>query len=197
MQLVADYLLFRLMLRWIRNPELDHGTGLFPSNARVITLFDQFSVSSDICHALGLQASAQSTPDVPSFPTNEISVLLSAVARRIGALRKGAEPDEDVAARWMIAKYREGALGRWTIDPFEVDSRPADLPFSPGQPSPGSSLEEAVFDAFSALLSKQQEDSANQIRKRERAAKSELARQKTRRKLAAKRASPPSKRRDR
>lgn len=31
-------------------------------------------------------------------------------------MRKGGEPDTDFAGRWLIQAFREGKLGRWTLD---------------------------------------------------------------------------------
>jgi len=38
---------------------------------------------------------------------------------RIGALRKGGERDHEAALAFMIRTFREGKLGRWTIDNLE------------------------------------------------------------------------------
>ena len=52
-------------------------------------------------------------------PTEDISVLLDALAGRIGALRKGGERDLEGAMTFMIRAFREGRLGRWTFDDLE------------------------------------------------------------------------------
>ncbi|ORX90837.1 P-loop containing nucleoside triphosphate hydrolase protein [Basidiobolus meristosporus CBS 931.73] len=51
-----------------------------------------------------------------SEPTDDISVVLPAVAKRIGALHKGAEPDLTAGARYFIKQYRDGKFGRYTLD---------------------------------------------------------------------------------
>ena len=42
--------------------------------------------------------------------------FLHALALRLSALKKGGEPDIDFAGRWLIQFFREGKLGRWTLD---------------------------------------------------------------------------------
>ncbi|GAA5871820.1 hypothetical protein JCM8547_003280 [Rhodosporidiobolus lusitaniae] len=49
-------------------------------------------------------------------PLDEPTAFFSALARRLSALQKGGEPDVDFAGRWLIHAFREGKLGRWTMD---------------------------------------------------------------------------------
>lgn len=49
-------------------------------------------------------------------PTNDISVLLDAVARTTGRLQRGGLPDVDAAALWLIQRFRAGELGRLVLD---------------------------------------------------------------------------------
>ena len=49
-------------------------------------------------------------------PTNEIMVLLDALARKQGRLKKGGEPDYEAAALQFIQKWRAGELGRFVLD---------------------------------------------------------------------------------
>jgi len=49
-------------------------------------------------------------------PTNDIMQLLDAIARKTGRLQKGAEPDLDGTALWMIQRWRNGHLGRFLLD---------------------------------------------------------------------------------
>lgn len=51
-----------------------------------------------------------------SSPTNDIAQLLHAMARKIGRLQKGGEPDLDGTAMWMIQRWRNGHLGRFLLD---------------------------------------------------------------------------------
>jgi len=52
-------------------------------------------------------------------PTPDLQVLLDALASRLGLLRKGGEKDLDVAREWLIKSFREGKVGRWTLDELE------------------------------------------------------------------------------
>ncbi|KAI8146927.1 P-loop containing nucleoside triphosphate hydrolase protein [Fennellomyces sp. T-0311] len=49
-------------------------------------------------------------------PTNDVNVLLDAVARRIGAIVKGGELDPTMASKFLLKQYRQGKLGRYTLD---------------------------------------------------------------------------------
>lgn len=49
-------------------------------------------------------------------PTNDILVLLDAVARKQGRLKKGGEPDLESSAIWFVQKWRAGDLGRFVLD---------------------------------------------------------------------------------
>lgn len=51
-----------------------------------------------------------------SDPTNEVDVLLSRVANKIGKLIKGGGVDVDGTAMWIIQKYRAGKLGSSCLD---------------------------------------------------------------------------------
>jgi mitochondrial GTPase 1 len=48
--------------------------------------------------------------------TNEITVLLEALARKQGRLKKGGEPDYEAAALQFIQRWRAGELGRFILD---------------------------------------------------------------------------------
>lgn len=47
---------------------------------------------------------------------SDISILLHYIGQRIGAKTKAGEVDEDAAAKYFIQRYRQGALGRITLD---------------------------------------------------------------------------------
>ena len=49
-------------------------------------------------------------------PTNDVMQLLDAVARKTGRLQKGAEPDLESTALWLIQRWRQGHLGRFLLD---------------------------------------------------------------------------------
>ncbi|KAL8852687.1 MAG: hypothetical protein Q9221_002447 [Calogaya cf. arnoldii] len=49
-------------------------------------------------------------------PTNDVMVLLDAMARKTGRLLKGGEPDIEASALWLIQRWRNGQLGRFLLD---------------------------------------------------------------------------------
>ena len=51
-----------------------------------------------------------------SPPTNDIMQLLGAMAKKIGRLQKGGEPDWEGTAMWMVQRWRNGHLGRFLLD---------------------------------------------------------------------------------
>jgi len=53
-----------------------------------------------------------------------LQLLLDALASRLGLLRKGGEKDLDVAREWLIKAFREGKVGRWTLDELEHPTTP-------------------------------------------------------------------------
>ena len=55
-------------------------------------------------------------------PTNDIVVLLDAVARKTGRLQKGGVPDIDAAASWFVQRWRDGQLGRFVLDEVSRDT---------------------------------------------------------------------------
>ena len=59
-------------------------------------------------------------------PTNEIMEILQAMARKTGKIRKGALPDEDASALWMIQRWRKAHLGRFVLDQVTPASLAAD-----------------------------------------------------------------------
>jgi hypothetical protein len=60
-------------------------------------------------------------PLPPTFePTDDLYVLLEALADRLGTLRKGGERDLDAARGYLIRAFREGKLGQWTLDDLET-----------------------------------------------------------------------------
>lgn len=53
----------------------------------------------------------------PTFqPTDSLADFLAVLAQRLGALRKGGEPDTDHAQTFFLRMFREGKLGRVTVD---------------------------------------------------------------------------------
>ncbi|GAA5829140.1 hypothetical protein JCM11251_004138 [Rhodosporidiobolus azoricus] len=49
-------------------------------------------------------------------PIDEPQAFFTALAKRLSAIKKGGEPDVDFAGRWLIHAFREGKLGKWTLD---------------------------------------------------------------------------------
>lgn len=54
-------------------------------------------------------------------PTNDVALLLDAVARKAGRLQKGGVPDIDAAASWLVQRWRDGQLGRFVLDEVTRD----------------------------------------------------------------------------
>ena len=63
-----------------------------------------------LCPALGLQRIA----DI--LPTNDTALVIDTIARKIGALKQGGQPDVNRAVRYLIETFREGKYGEWVID---------------------------------------------------------------------------------
>lgn len=66
-------------------------------------------------------------------PTSDLQILLDALAFRLGLLRKGGERDLDVAREFLIKAFREGKIGRWTLD--DLESPPAQTQTQPESPT--------------------------------------------------------------
>ena len=49
-------------------------------------------------------------------PTNDVETLLQAVASRTGRLGKGGVLDLDATALWVIQQWRQGHMGRFSLD---------------------------------------------------------------------------------
>ncbi|GAA5907368.1 hypothetical protein JCM8208_007166 [Rhodotorula glutinis] len=86
-EVLGEYLLWRLRIR---------------SEMR-----DEGWTDSDLLERLSLPPST-SLADPTSFFT--------ALAARLSAVRRGGHPDVDFAGRWLVQAFREGKLGRWTLD---------------------------------------------------------------------------------
>ena len=57
-----------------------------------------------------------------SEPTNDIDVLLKAVAQKTGRLQRHAIPDMEGAAMWVIQRWRAGHLGKFGLDSVTKES---------------------------------------------------------------------------
>ena len=49
-------------------------------------------------------------------PTNDVTQLLEAIARKNGRLGKGGVLDLEAAALWTVQRWRDGKLGRFVLD---------------------------------------------------------------------------------
>lgn len=57
-----------------------------------------------------------------SKPTNDVTELLSTIARQTGRLAKGGQPDVDATAMWIIQRWRKGDFGRFFLDDLSDSS---------------------------------------------------------------------------
>lgn len=55
-------------------------------------------------------------------PTNEIMVVLEALARKQGRLKKGGAPDFEAAALQFIQRWRMGEMGKFLLDEVTEDA---------------------------------------------------------------------------
>ncbi|CAO3638220.1 unnamed protein product [Cunninghamella blakesleeana] len=62
-------------------------------------------------------------------PTNDVSILLDSVAKRIGAIVKGGKYDLTMAAKFFLKQFRLGKLGRFTLDDIVYHPDQLDLFF--------------------------------------------------------------------
>ena len=92
------------------------------------SLFEQDVVVDYLLYRLNLRLDAKPyshLPLPPDFaPTNDIHELLGTLADRLGALRKHGERDLDIARNYLLRAFREGKLGRWTLDDLEKGEQP-------------------------------------------------------------------------
>jgi ribosome biogenesis GTPase A len=54
-------------------------------------------------------------------PTNEVSILLDAIANKTGRLQKGGVPDTEASALWFIQRWRGGHLGKFVLDQVDEE----------------------------------------------------------------------------
>jgi hypothetical protein len=104
---VAEYLLWTLNSRI----KAESGMAECAPNRRELSCLSVLMIDLPYTDLLPLPADFQPTPD--------LQVLLDALASRLGLLRKGGEKDLDVAREWLIKSFREGKVGRWTLDELE------------------------------------------------------------------------------
>ncbi|RAW19880.1 hypothetical protein PC110_g23678 [Phytophthora cactorum] len=58
-------------------------------------------------------------------PTDNIGELFKLVYKRCGALGKEPDVQDRLAAQFLLAEFRRGAFGNFTLDPIETPSKPA------------------------------------------------------------------------
>lgn len=105
----ADYLLWRANLR---DP-----TGGWMRNLGLNVIIGGGGTADD----LQAESSNRSASSAIS-PTNDLHVLLDVLARRLGALGPGGEPDHEHAQRYFVRAFLEGKFGPWTLDDLEKSS---------------------------------------------------------------------------
>ncbi|KAK5110187.1 hypothetical protein LTR62_006183 [Meristemomyces frigidus] len=79
-----------------------------------------FTIADFLLYHLNLRS-----PDLYSAyneATNDITILLTAIAHKTGRLGKGGEPDLDGTAMWFIQRWRNGHLGKFLLDEVTVES---------------------------------------------------------------------------
>lgn len=108
--ILAEYLLWRLRIRaemqdqgW-SNGELHV---VVRQDCGALSLTGAVSPSEDLLESLALP---------PSTPLAPPSDFFEALAHRLSAMKKGGVPDADFAGRWLVQAFRDGKLGRWTLD---------------------------------------------------------------------------------
>ncbi|KAL5114563.1 Mitochondrial GTPase 1 [Pleosporales sp. CAS-2024a] len=55
-------------------------------------------------------------------PTNDIMILLTAIAEKTGRLGKGGKIDVEATSLWLVQKWRQGVLGRFGLDDVDEAS---------------------------------------------------------------------------
>ncbi|GAA5979766.1 hypothetical protein JCM10908_003036 [Rhodotorula pacifica] len=85
--LVGEYLLWRLRIR--------------------AEMSDQGWTNDELLRRLALPADT---------PLNDPQSFFTALAHRLQAMQRGGIPDTEHASRWLVQSFRDGKLGRWTLD---------------------------------------------------------------------------------
>lgn len=108
---LANYLFHRLLIRLHANPDFETtllaGLGLPPS-----TLIPHYPFAPT--------AAAQAVDDIGLEPLRT-QELLTLVADRLQARRRGGELDLERAVEVVLRGFRDGVYGRWTLDDMEGD----------------------------------------------------------------------------
>ena len=78
------------------------------------TIIPPVVVADYLLHHLNLSSPSLYSHYHPA--TNDITVLLDAVARKTGRLQKGGVPDLEATALWLMQRWRCGEMGRFVLD---------------------------------------------------------------------------------
>ncbi|TXT05008.1 hypothetical protein VHUM_03828 [Vanrija humicola] len=102
--------------------------GLFEPDAIADYLLYKLNLRLGAEEYLGLEEASRRgfKPGPADFArTDSLMDFLDALAFRLGALRKGGERDLEAALTYLLRAFREGKLGRWTLD--DVDGTEAEF----------------------------------------------------------------------
>lgn len=66
-------------------------------------------------------------------PTNDIMVLLQAIAEKTGRLAKGGKIDAEATSLWLIQRWRQGHMGRFLLDEVDEDAEKRERMESEGE----------------------------------------------------------------
>lgn len=83
------------------------------------TVIDPTTVADYLLYHLNLHDPESYSRFSPS--TNDVESFLSAVARKTGRIQRGAVPDIQAAALWIVQRWRLGHLGRFLLDEITED----------------------------------------------------------------------------
>lgn len=111
---VAEYLLWRLRSRCeMREEGYTEGKFIDSFVSDCLSLYHPTNLKSYFLFSVDLLTSLA----LPlSTPLDQPHIFLKALALRLSAMKKGGEPDVDFAGRWLLQFFREGKMGRWTLD---------------------------------------------------------------------------------
>lgn len=73
--------------------------------------------------------------------TDDLSVFLDELALRLGAILKGGERNTEASMAFFLKQFREGKLGRWTLDDLDGVESAFISSITPDQPAPGARIE--------------------------------------------------------
>lgn len=145
---VAEYLLWRLRMRAAMR---DEG---YTEGAQRDSSFCPAKHSRPVCTPADDLLASLALP--PSTPLDSPTLFLEALALRLSAVQKGGVLDTDFAGRWLIHAFREGKLGRWTLDAMGRGGEAVDVEKESGQASETTSA--AAATSYLSRTSEIEED---------------------------------------